>query len=254
MSNESVEIGRLYVPIKQIADVLTASQKDLFVKLPGITGYFPMSIVDTAAKAVNHVAGGLDLSQTGVCPIGYDGNAYRELGSGTNFLSSSLDYGLAGTETYIDATLRGFTVGSWVWLDGLPSAVVGVVSKFGVVTSYGYALLINPAGTSSLYISSNGSALTTVTSSGSIAINTWAFIVARFRPAAGIDIFVNGQKTTNATAIPASCFVSSQAFEVGRYLNDNDRIFDGRSRDVFVCRLALSDALIEEVRQSSLPA
>ncbi len=250
MSNESVEIGRLYGPIKQIADVLTASQKDLFVGLPGLTGYFPMSIVNTAAKAVNHAQAGLDLAQTGVCPIGYDGNSYRHTGDGVNYFSSSLDYALTGLETYIEAAFRGFTVGGWFRIEATPAGSSGLVSKDGVSPQRGYSLYWNSLNEARFLVSSNGAATTVVISSSSI-ISQWHFIVGRFIPSTEVAVFLDGVKSVNTTAIPASCNVSTQPFEVGRGFASDASIIHAKHRDVFVCRAALSDELIEEVRQAS---
>lgn len=255
------EIGLIRPVIQEVADTLAAGitvnvtpkPPDPFIGLPGVTGYFPMSIVDTAGKAVNHAKGGLDLSQTGTCAVGYDGNAYRQVGQGTHYLSSNLDYALTGLETYIDVALRGFTIGGWFWIDSYPSVAQGIVSKFGVSSNYGYALISGGAGVISCYVSLDGSALTTVSSATSTPVDTWVFLVGRFVPSTSVDVFVNGQKTTNVTAIPASCFASTQAFEVGRYLNTDTRTFDGRCRDVFLCRTALTDVQIENLRLSSLP-
>lgn len=252
MSYESIEIGRLYVPIKQIADVLSASQKDLFVGLPGLTGYFPMSIVDTAAKAVNHSQAGLDLTQTGVCPIGYDGNSYRHTGDGVNYLSSSLDYALTGLETYIEAAFRGFTLGGWFRIETTPSGSSGLISKDGSAPQRGYSLYWNSSNEARFLMSSNGSSTSVAISASSVTAQ-WHFIAARFIPSTEVAVFLDGIKSANTTAIPASCNVSTQAFEVGRGFASDASIIHARHRDVFVCRTALSDALIEEVRQASLP-
>lgn len=254
MSIESVEIGRLWLQLKRMADVLTASQKDLFVRLPGMTGYFPMSAVNTAAKAINHAAGGMDLTQTGVCPIGYDTNAYRQLGNGTNFLYSSLDYTLSGLETYIETALRGFTIGGWFKFDALPSNSSGLISKDGIAANRGYGLVITTSAEISFRMSSDGTATDSLVSSGVITDGQWYFLVGRFTPSVEMAVFIDGAKTIKTSSIAASNYVSSQAFEVGRYRNDNTRIPTVKVRDVFVTRAILSDELINETRLASLPS
>jgi hypothetical protein len=102
------------------------------------------------------------------------------------------------------------------------------------------------------FVSSNGAATFTVTGSP-LTIGAWHFIALRFIPSTEIAVFQDGDKAVNATAIPASINVSTQNFEIGRYINDDSRTFHGRARDVFICAAALSDALIEEVRATSVP-
>lgn len=253
MSSESVEIGRLWLQLKRIADVMTAGQKDLFIGLPGLTGYFPMSIVDTAAKAVNHAQGGLDLAEVGVCPIGYDGNSYRQLGSGVNYLSSSLDYALTGLETYIETAMRGFTIGGWFNVGSLSPSFSGLISKDGGTANRGYSLAISSAGLVRLQVSLSGGTPVFEETATVIGIGGWHFVVARFTPSVEMSVFVDGNKSTKTTGVPASCNVSSQAFEVGRFFAVDANILTSKVRDAFVARAILSDELIEELRLASQP-
>lgn len=253
MSAETaLEVGRLYGPIKQIADTLTEAQKDVFVRLPGLELYWPCGIRDRFAKLIDHTGGGGELTQVGTCPSGYDGNAYVKLGDGVNYFSNgSIGY-ITGTETYIDSTIRGLTLGCWLSLDALPSVGSAMISKGAPAPQRGYALWVNTSGEIGFIVSLNGSATTTI---GGAAIGTggWVFCAGRFVPGAEIAVFVNGVKSVNTTAVPASINVSTQALEVGRYLADNTRVVDGKVRDVFVCAAALSDELIAQIRANSMP-
>lgn len=250
-ADTALEVGRLYQPIKRIADILTAGQEDIFIRLPGLLGYFPMSITDGIGKAVNHAQGAIDLTQQGVCPIGYDGNSYRHLGDGANYLFAPVGYGLTGTEVWIDPNLAGFTIGGWFLVDSLPPTVfAGMMSKDAPPPQRGYNIQLSTDGSFYFQISSNGSAAFSAQSE-IYSISAWRFIVGRFTPSVSVDIFVDGSKTSNTTAIPALCFVSSQRFEIGRFQASDTRTFHGRARDVFVCFAALDDELIAELGASS---
>lgn len=253
MSKESAfEVGRLYQPIKAIADTLVASQKDVFVILPGLAGYYPMGIRNQSGHEVEHSGTGVNLIQQGTCPTAYDGNSFVHLGSGTNYLFGSSLYGITGLETWITPSLRGLTVGGWFMADSTPAVGGGLISKDVVTPNRGYALAWFTANDPFFLTSGNGTAIQVV-SAPAQSLGVWHFIVGRFIPSTEIAVFVDGDKTVNITAIPVSLNVSTQAFEVGRYFNDNTRVFHGKARDVFVCAAALSDALIEQIRVTSTP-
>ncbi len=246
------EVGRLYAPIKAIADTLTAAQKDIFVRLPGLAGYYPMSIVSNTGAAAEHSQGGGVLIETGTVPLAYDGNAYRHTGNGTNYLAAVGVYGLTGAEAYISSSIRGFTVGGWFMIDTVPAGSSGLITRDGTVPQRGYALFWNSSNEARFLMSSTGSATKSVASPAS-TLSEWHFLVGRFIPSTEVAVFVDGDKTVNTTAIPASCNVSTENFQVGRGFASDASIVHAKCRDVFICRSALSDELIEEVRQSSVP-
>lgn len=246
------EVGRLYGPIKAISDILTSSAEEIFIQLPGIEGYYPMSIANGSGQGINHTGAGDPLTQTGVVPIGFDGNAYRQLGSGTNYLHAASAYGLTGTETFISSSLRGFTIGGWFWVNSSPATEAGLISRDGSPGQRGYNVNWKSANNPQLVISVDGTATTLVDAPVS-TLSEWHFIVGRFIPSTEIAVFVDGDKTVNTTSIPASCFVSSQQFEVGRYRNSGVRIIHAKCRDVFICRSALTDAQIAAIRTATAP-
>lgn len=253
MSKESAfEVGRLYVPLKTIADTLTASQKDVFIRLPGLISYYPMGIRDIAGNVRDHSGAGSTLSQVGVCPVGYDGNSFTHLGNGANYLQASTGFGVTGLETWISSSIRGLTIGGWLMIDTSPTTQAGIFSKDGPAPQRGYSLGLT-TGDQPFFAASSTGAASVAAVGGVASIGVWHFFAGRFTPGAEVAIFSDGDKTVNTTAVPASINVSTQAFEVGRYLNDNNRVIHGKTRDVFVCASALSDALIEEVRVTSVP-
>lgn len=245
------EVGRLFQPIKAIADVLTTSQKDVFVRLPGLERYFPCGIRNAGGQLVDHGAPAGLLNEVGVCPTGYDGNPFVHLGNGINYFNGG-GAGITGTETYIDATINGLTVGCWLSIDGFGAGNSGVVSKDGAATDRGYSLFFTNAGVPGFAVSGNGSS--TVSASGvAVSLGSWAFLCGRFTPSAEVAIFTNAVKNTTVVAVPASINVSTQQFEIGRFFNADSTIAHARVRDVFLCAAALPDELISDIRLTSAP-
>jgi len=252
-ADTAFEVGRLFAPIKAIADTLTTGQKDVFVGLPGLLSYWPMGVRRESGIVADHSGSNLILGQTGVCPTGYDGNAYTHLGDGTNYVQSSyVAFGLTGAETFIDSSIRGLTLGGWFWIDAAPASFGGLISRSANTPNRSYEMRWQSSNTVRLVISGDGTAAPGVISGGA-NIGTWNFIVGRFVPSTSADVFVNGVKTTSTTSIPASLFVASATFEIGRAQNDNLYLLHCRARDVFICAASLSDALIEQVRVASSP-
>jgi len=246
------EVGRLYLQIKRIADALVASQQDVFVRLPGLVGYWPMGM-RAAGSVTDHTGNGFTLTQTGINPVGYDGNSFSHLGNGTNYVSnSSAQLGLSGLETWISSSIRGLTIGGWFMLDAFNPNSGGLISKDALAPNRGYYLAASSVGAVTMSVSVNGSAQSFVTSPV-VTISQWHFLVGRFTPGTEVAVFTDGDKTTNSTAIAASCNASTGGFNIGRFNSNDTLIQHCKSRDVFVCASALSDALIEEIRNTSAP-
>lgn len=251
-ASTNFEIARLGVPLQQIADTLSASQKDLFVRLPGLLAYWPMGIRGLTGNVLDHSGAGRSLFETGVCPTGYDGNAFVHLGNGTNFLDGLNTFGVDGLETFISSSIRGLTMGGWFMIDSSPTTPSGLISKDGATPDRGYLLGWLTTDQPIFLVSGTGAAINSVTAPVS-TLSVWHFLVGRYTPSTEVAVFVDGDKTVTTTAIPASLNISAQAFEIGRYLNDNNRIIHGKIRDLFICAAALSDAQIEEIRVTSTP-
>lgn len=252
-ADTAFEVGHLFAPIKAIADAFTMAQKDVFVGLPGLLSYWPMGIRRESGIITDHSGAGLLLSQTGVCPTGYDGNAYTHLGDGVNYVqSSNVAFGLTGLETFIDSSIRGLTMGGWFMVDSTPSLFSGLISKDKASPDRGYVLGWNTTDAPQFQVSGNGTAVNSV--AGPVAtIGEWHFLVGRFIPSTEVAIFNDGDKSVNTTTIPSSVNVSAQALEVGRTFNDNSRVIHAKARDVFICAASLSDALIEQIRVATSP-
>jgi hypothetical protein len=253
MSKESAfEVGRLYGPIKQIADTLTASQKDVFVRLPALRAYYPCGIRAGNGALIEHGGGGPSLTQVGTCPTGYDGDAYVTTGTGTNHFQQSGVGGFTGTETFVASSIRGFTIGGWFLIPATPAGFEGLVSRDGSSPSRGYYLALDSSNNVKFSMSGNGTSTVFATSSPA-PVASWTFLVGRFIPSNEVAVFVDAAKVVNTTSIPAQSFASTANFNIGTVDDVAGQVFSGNARDIFICAAALSDALLEEVRIASVP-
>jgi len=253
MSYESVEIGRLYQPIKQIADSLVHQEREPFINLPGLRGYWPMSAVDFLGNAKDHSAGSSDLSGSGAPLFGYDGDSFVQCGVASDFLQGSTSaQDVTGVETWIDPSIRGLTVGCWVKVDDTPGTVGGLVTIYGAAGQRSFALFFNSSREVAFGVSGAGTVVVNVYSAA-IVIGVWAFVVGRFTPSIEVAVFANGVKSVVTASVPANTFNSTNPFEVGRISNNDAQILEGKFRDVFICAAVLSDVQIENIRLSSMP-
>ncbi len=245
------EIGRVGLDIKRIADVLTGQNKDVFVELPGLLAYFPSGIRDTAGNVVNHAGGAGQLEEVGACPVGYDGDAYIQ-NSATSYLDSvgGSAFEVTGLETYIEASIRGLTVGGWVNLTTLPSSNGGIFGRDGGAVDRGYGLFSTSAGVISFFVSLTG-AVTVSAVGGTIGTDAWHFVVGRFTPSTEVAVFVDGEKDVNVTGVPASINIPTPDFQVGRFFDADSTRLHFKWRDLFICAATLDDVLLENIRIST---
>lgn len=253
MSNENVEIGRLFEPINRIADAISPAKQDRFINLPGLRGYWPMSVVNFTGEAVDHSNASSNLGRIGAPTFSYDGNGYVQCGVATDYLSGSVSaQRVTGLETWIATGKKGLTLGGWVKADTQPATVGGIATIYGVAGTRSYAMFLNSSQQVVFGVSNDGTAVINVTSAA-ISLGGWVWLVGRFTPGSELAIFVNGVKVVNTTTIPASAFISTVPFEIGRISANNAQILEGKFRDMFLCAAILPDSLIEETRASTLP-
>lgn len=253
MSNESVEIGRLYKPIKAIADAIVPQVREPFVNLPGLRGYWPMSVVDFLGNAKDHSGASSDLARVGSPQFGYDGDAYVQCGVGSDYLAGSTSaQTVTGLEAWIDPNIRGLTVGCWVKVGASPAANAGLVTKWGLSTTRSYQLAWRADNSVLFGVTAAGTTATLVLSDVS-GIGVWTYIVGRFTPSTELAVFVNQAKSVNTTSIPSSIFTGTSIFEIARVGATAPGILEAKFRDAFLCQAILTDAEIESLRLASLP-
>lgn len=193
-----------------------------YLLMPGLRGFWPLSSVSEAAAAVQ------DMSEQGRA-LTVNGGAgwsthnlilpFFDFNGSTQYLSRADEAGLSIT--------GGMSIGCVVWMDSVASQQFILCKDNPTGNQRSYALQFVSGGFS-FHVSGNGSALINIASSG-ITINTgqWYFIVGRYTPSTEVVLFVNNQKFTNTTSIPASIFDSTADFRIGSR-GDSLTFLDGR--------------------------
>lgn len=154
------------------------------------------------------------------------------------------DYLRRADEAGLDIT-GALTVGCWVRSNDAPGANERVIGKFNATGNQrAYSLRLGSAPDMAFVVSSNGTATTTVTSTVTYAADVWFQLVGRYTPSTELAIFVNGTKTVETTAIPASIFNSTSDFAIGAN-GAAGEVLDGDTAMPFICAAALSDTLIQ---------
>lgn len=225
--------------------------------LPGLRGCWPVAGVTTGGDLYDASGQGRILTEHGNPVIGlYNGVApyYEYDGTGDYHEradESSLD--ITGTETYIDGSIQGLTLLGWFWFDEWPGSSRGIMGKWntsGNDRSYGLHLETAPAIQAA--VSSDGTAETTVDSTITLALDTWYFLAMRFTPSTELALWVDDNKTTETSSIPASIDVNSSDFEIAS--KDGGSLFmTGRySLGALYC-VALPDRTIARLYNRGLP-
>jgi len=218
-----------------------------------LRGYWPMTSVDENGDVYDLSGQGRVLNNNNAVPFVSAGlMTYADLTAATPHYFNRVD------EAGLDI-LGGLTLGGWFWLDTLATGQSqGLISKWdtsGGANQRAFLLYLDDAtNTLRFFISSLGTAASSVsvTSTATIAINSWYYVVGRFVPGTEISIFVNGVETVVAAAIPAALFNSSADLEVGSY-NIATNPMDGRASHCFLCADDLEDYFIKALFWHSCP-
>ncbi len=227
-----------------------------FQDIPGLVGFWPMSSVQrSTGNAFDLTGQGRTLTYNGnpTYNIYNDFIPYIDLDGTGDFLSRAdeTDLDILGTETIYNSSVRGLTLGGWfLFDDATPASSEALLSKTDLVNQRSYEIRRRASGVIAGIISNDGTVVITVEGTTVDTANIWNFIVISFKPSTSISAVVNGNKTVQTTAVPASIFNSTSSFEVGRFANGTG-LLDGRASLCFLSANALSDALINGLFQQS---
>lgn len=239
----SADFQRRSEPQFALANVIST-----YLALPGLRGFWPMSNVDENGDTRDLSGENRTLTNNNTAIFDFANlYPYVELDGSTQYLDRGSESGLdiTGTESYIGTP--GLTLGCWLSPDTVPAANIGFVSKYQTSGNQrSYLLYQPPSGRAGWIISSDGTATTSAFSNAFISTDVWSLIIGRFVPSTSVDIWLNNEKDTNTTSIPASIFNSSSAFEIGSYLGGFGN-FDGKIAFAFLCASALSDSIISNI-------
>lgn len=231
----------------------------LYQALPGLRGFWPMSAFASAGATADLSGQSRGLTYNGNPTYGYDDLIpYIRLDGTGDYLTRGDEAGLdiTGAETYVVAGQRGITILGW-WRPENTTLFQYLVNKMYSVGQYSYMLSLrgdlfgDPV---TFTISDDGNGMDTVSSSVGYAANTWQFLAGRFNDAdtgAELAVFVNGTKTTAATARNA-IFSGTDNLAIGGTALGGG-LYTGRASLVALCATALSDLILTAVYEQTRP-
>jgi len=212
----------------------------------GLRGCWPMAKFDASAGACS-ASGVTTLDENGDCLYGIDGLApYIQFDGTGDHLDRADDalLSITGTEAYVDAAWRGLTMGCWVYPQEVDSeqAVIGKWNENGV-NHRSYLIDLTAGNVFRARISQSGAAATinTVTSTVSVAINTWYYVAMAFDPSTRLAINVNGTVDELLVGIQADVDDNDSEFNVGARDNGASAYLQGRVSLAWVCAMYHED-------------
>jgi len=229
----------------------------LFSFLPGLRGLWTANHLDTSGNWYDWTKNNLTLTATGTPGFFYDNLAsYVTFDGATDYFTRADEAAtsITGTESYIDGSIRGLTLGCWWYSSDATAAQYLLAKATAAAGNYSYGLYFNGAAAGDptyFWISDDGTNTDQVIS-GSAWANRWHFSVARFNDSETgeeLAIFLDSTKTTAATA-RASIFDGNAAFETGSAQGGLNKLTGGISI-AFLCAAALPDDMIGTLFQQS---
>ena len=226
-------------------------------EIPALIGAWPTSILrlDNAADRVRDIGGGgYHLTHTGGLLLSRDGLApYIWFDGATGRLSrvagAASWASVRGNEGYIDAGIRGLTVGGWIRTGTIAAGTAGICSKWTVGNQRTW-LLRRSAAAIQWYVSANGAAgLGPATLN--VSADTWYFVAARWIPDAAnsmLKLWVNDDTNENNIGAAATLFDSTADFFMGVY-DGAANFWSGRMSHLFFSASALGDTVIFNLYQ-----
>jgi concanavalin A-like lectin/glucanase superfamily protein len=214
-----------------------------FLTLPGLYGFWPMS------QVLRSTGNAADMSGSGKA-LTYNGNPtynlynslvpYLDCDGTGDFLSRAdeTDLDILGTETIYAATTRGVTMGGWFNQDNIVGAQ-GLIGKWNPTGNLRSYRLFSNAGVITLGISSDGTAEAFYTGS-TVTAGAWYFAIGTWTPSATGVVWVNGVKTSTASAV-ASMTNLTAPFRIGAR-GDAAEFLTGNAGPCFLTANNLPDA------------
>jgi len=213
-----------------------------YLALPGLRGFWPFSSVDENGDPYDLTMQGRTLTNNNTVTFNNtDFLPYAEFDGATNYLSRPDEAGL-------DIT-GDLTMGCWVYQPALANHAAMAKGTNVSNSNTAFRLILILAGNVRIVIG-NGTTQYNATSTSLTSINTWHFTAARFTVSTEVAVWLNGEKDTNTTSIPASLNNSTLPLSIGSN-GTPGRYFDGNIALPFLCAYALPDNLITNLYQQT---
>lgn len=248
MTGASTEHVRNYSQIHALSAAIST-----YLSLPGLRGFWPMSAFNGAGGAIDVSGQSRLLTLNGNLQYGYSGQIPYANFDGTNSYldradETSLD--ILGNESFVETAMAGLTMGGWWKFDDITSHQCALMAKNAASPNRSLLLRKNNADID-FYISGNGTDyIGPVSNASAVGTTLWHFICSRYDPSTEIALFVDLEKDVFTTAIPASLYNNSAAFEIGSQ-NTQTHFFDGKASMCFLSNGALSDGIIRMLYQQT---
>lgn len=233
---------------------------DVIQSFPGLVAYWAGTINRNTLVLKDMTSNGIDLTRNGNATISrfslapmlgfldsywtFADDARLDLSGNESPFSSS---GTPGTDL-----MGGITLLAWVRLTQVDSNRA-IIAKWSESSQRSYVLDYRLTNSVLRFgISSNGTTEAFVSSSNNAIVqDTWHLVVGRFTRANEIATFVDGVKTTAATAV-TSVFNSTSQFRLGEPGVSDDSGWIGNMIYPIVVAASLPDDMIEDYRQRTI--
>ena len=221
--------------------------------LPGLRGLWTFSSFDENGDVFDMSGQGRTLSLVGDPLYNKRGLApYAELDGTGDWFTRADEAGLdiLASETYVKGSIRGITLGGWVWFDNAAGAQESFMAKWAGAGQRSYQIRRLIAGTMQFRIIDGAAATQSVTGTTVTQANTWYFVQGQLdRVNNVVRIHVNGVETT--AAVPGATVIanSNAPFQIGA--NNGTNPMTGRVSNCFLCATALSVSARQTVYHQS---
>ena len=220
--------------------------------LPGLRGLWTFSSFDENGDVFDMSGQGRTLSLVGDPLYNKRGLApYAELDGTGDWFSRVDEPGLdiLASEVYVKGSIRGITLGGWVWFDNAAGVQEIFMSKWDAGANRSYLLRRLAAGTAEFRILDGGAVVQNVIGA-TLAAGQWYHLQGQLdRVNNVVRIHVNGVETT--AAVPGATVIanSNAPFQIGA--NNGTNPMTGRVSNCFLAATALSVSARQTVYHQS---
>lgn len=237
------EVSRLKKPLDDLS-IADQGIHSAYTLLPGLKGFWPMTAFMWSGDVLDISGNGHPLMANGD-PVFFGNPGYASFDGSDDAFSHADAPGLdiSAAETYIDASMRGLTMGCW---SRVPDAAqTASMSKWAETSQQAYKM-----GFTNFHISQSGSASNFVYfSSQPYDVDAWHFFVGRFdRQAGALDMWCSEERAETVATSYTSIFNSTEPFRIARQQTNYSECDMALA---FLCCSALSDAVINNLFQVS---
>lgn len=233
---------------------ISPSILERYLELPGIRGFWSAAGLGPVAELATNNAlidsiGGNHMTPTATPLLAYENLIpYHNFNGSTQYYSitdanSNNAFDIRGNEGYVSGAFQGLSLGCWVRFDNAASGNEICISKQGGAGTRAYALFRRADGTVRFQVSTDGTALVTVTSVDTVPALTWTFLAGTFEPSTELKVWIDSTSWSNVAGVPATIFNTATALTFAA-LGNNTLHLDGRMNKHFLTATLLSDSIM----------